>query len=140
MDKINTAASAKVVNLVADVAKGLISNGDRPQFVRVKSAPHGGSPSGGGGGGGYGPYFGVVPDFAPLDKGVMFADISAGSPADSAGLQSGDVLVAFGDKPVRDIYDFTFALRASKAGDVVRVKFLRNGKEMTADVKLAERK
>lgn len=136
-DKVNVGDSAKVILLVADVAKGLISDAARPQFVRVKQT----SPeSGSGGGGGYGPYFGVIPDFAPLEKGVQFADVSEGSPAQVAGLQAGDVLVSFGDKPVRDIYDFTFALRGSKAGDVVKVKFVRNGKQMTADVKLAPRK
>jgi hypothetical protein len=140
VDRLNTAASAKVVNLVADVAKGLITDKARPQFARVKaSGPHGGSGSGSGGGG-YGPYFGAVPDFAPLDKGVLFADISPGSPAEAAGLKGGDLMVEFGGKPIGNLYDFTFALRASKVGDVVRVKYLREGKEMTVDVKLAERK
>ncbi|HYP09319.1 MAG TPA: M28 family peptidase [Bryobacteraceae bacterium] len=139
-DKVNAVDSAKVIQLVADVAKGLISDDTRPKFARVKApAQESGSGSGSGGGGGYGPYFGVVPDFAPLEKGVQFADISAGSPAEVAGLQAGDVLTEFAGKPVRDLYDFTFALRASKAGDVVKVKFLRNGKEMSASVKLAQR-
>ena len=141
-DKVNTAGSAKIIGLVADVTKSLLSDPSRPQFVKAKPVAHEAKAGSGEGGGssGYGPYFGVVPDFAPLEKGVQFADISAGSPAEAAGLQAGDVLVAFGDKPVRDLYDFTFALRASKAGEVVKVRFLRNDKEMSADVTLAARK
>jgi hypothetical protein len=139
-DKVNTAASAKVIHLVADVAKGLITDTSRPLFVKAKPVAHErASGPANTEGGGYGPYFGVVPDFAPLEKGVQFADISAGSPAEAAGLQAGDVLVAFGDKPVRDLYDFTFALRGSKAGEVVKVKVLRSGKELSTDVKLATR-
>jgi C-terminal processing protease CtpA/Prc len=140
-DKVNTAGSAKIINMVTDIATTLVSADQaRPQFVKAKPVALKAESGSNSGGSGYGPYFGVVPDFAPLEQGVQLADISAGSPAEAAGLQSGDVLIAFGDKPISDLYDFTFALRASKAGDVVKVKFLRNGKEMTANVTLAVRK
>ena len=33
----------------------------------------------------------------------------------------------FGDKPIKNLYDFTDALRRSKVGDVVDVKVLRDG-------------
>jgi Zn-dependent M28 family amino/carboxypeptidase len=141
-DKINVPAAAKVVNVVADVAAKLVASGPRPQFARVRQS-HGAGGDGassGGSGGGYGPYFGVVPDFAPLDKGVRFADISPGSPAEAAGLKAGDVLTDFGDKPIANLYDLTYALRASKVGDAVKVKVLRDGKEVSVDVKLAARK
>jgi hypothetical protein len=121
-EKISGAASAQVVE-------------SRPQFVKVAAA----AKPGGGGGGGYGPYFGSVPDFAPIEKGVKFSDVRAGSPAAKAGLQSGDILIQFGDKPINNLYDFTFALRNSKVGDVVKVKFLREGKEMSAPVTLEAR-
>jgi S1-C subfamily serine protease len=136
-DKISGAASAEVVDLVADVATGLLNAPARPQFVKVQPPARGGSP--GGSGGGYGPYFGSIPDFAPVEKGVKFSDVRAGSPADKAGLKGGDILVGFAGKPVNNLYDFTFALRNSKVGDVVNVKFLRDGQEMTADVKLEAR-
>jgi S1-C subfamily serine protease len=71
---------------------------------------------------------------------VKFSDVRPGSPAAKAGLQAGDILVGFGEKPVGNLYDFTFALRNSKVGDTVRVRFLRDGKEMTADVTLEARR
>jgi len=37
-------------------------------------------------------------------------------------------------------YDFTHALRRSKIGDVVEVKILRDGRPLTASVKLEQRK
>lgn len=138
-EKISGPASAKVVNLVYEVASKLNSAPERPKFVKVQSGPHGGAaPSGGGGG--YGPYFGSIPDFAPVEKGVKFSDVRPQSPAAKAGLQAGDILIGFGDKPINNLYDFTYALRGSKVGDVVVVKFLREGKEMTANVTLEARK
>jgi S1-C subfamily serine protease len=38
------------------------------------------------------------------------------------------------------LYDFTDALRRSKVGDLVEVKVLRDGKSITASVKLEQRK
>jgi S1-C subfamily serine protease len=128
-----------VVTLVYDVANRLAATESRPQFVKVQANPHGGAAPGGGGGG-YGPYFGSIPDFAQVPKGVRFSDVRPGSPAAKAGLQAGDVLVGFGDKPVNNLYDFTYALRNSKVGDVVTVKYLREGKEMTAQVTLEARR
>jgi S1-C subfamily serine protease len=71
---------------------------------------------------------------------VKFSDVKPGSPAAKAGLKGGDVLIQFGEKPIKNLYDFTDALRRSKIGDVVRVTVLRDGKELTVDVKLEQRK
>jgi len=138
-DKISAPASVQVVNLVADIATNLIDADSRPQFVKIAEEKQhaGGSP--GGSGSGYGPYFGSIPDFAENDKGVKFSDVRSGSPAAKAGLQGGDILIGFGDQPINNLHDFTFALRNSKVGDEVKVKFLRQGKEMTASVKLEAR-
>jgi S1-C subfamily serine protease len=48
--------------------------------------------------------------------------------------------VQFGDKPIHNLYDFTDALRRSKVGDVVNVKVMRDGKPISAPVKLELRK
>ncbi len=94
----------------------------------------------GAGGSGYGPYFGSVPDFTEIPEGVRFADIRPDSPADEAGLTGGDVLIEYDGKRIENLYDFTYALRASKAGDHVKVKVLREGKPVEATVVLRERK
>jgi S1-C subfamily serine protease len=90
--------------------------------------------------GGYGPYFGSVPDFSEPPTGVRFADIRPGSPAAVAGLKAGDVLVHFGSADIRNLYDFTYALRAHKAGDEVEVEVLRGDSRIKANVKLTQRK
>ena len=109
---------------------------DTPKFQTVVEQKQ----SGGGSGAGYGPYFGSIPDFGEIPNGVKFADVKPGSPAAKAGLKAGDILIQFGDKPIKNLYDFTDALRRSKIGDVLEVKVLRDGQPLTASVKLEQRK
>lgn len=135
-EKINPAGAAEVLRLVQRVALRLNGQPQRPLFVRV-AAP--GAPAGSGGGGGYGPYFGSIPDFGEVENGVRFADVREGSPAALAGLRRGDILVEFDGKPVKNLYDFTYLLRAHKPGDEVMVVVLRNNERVTARVKLARR-
>jgi Zn-dependent M28 family amino/carboxypeptidase len=135
-EKINADAAIRLLNLVSDVTEAL-AYADRPQFQVVKEE----TPSGtSGSGGGYGPYFGSIPDFGQTESGVKFSDVKPGSPADKAGFKAGDVLVQFGDKPIKNLYDFTDALRRSKVGDVVEVEVLRDGKPVKAKVTLEQRK
>jgi len=137
-EKINGEAAARLLNVVASAAVAIADAPGRPQFVAVvESNPHSGVT---GGGGGYGPYFGSIPDFGQTENGVKFADVKPGSPAAKAGLKGGDVLIQFGDKPIKNLYDFTDALRRSKIGEVVHVTVLRDGKELKTDVKLEQRK
>jgi hypothetical protein len=135
-EKINAQSAAKLVDVVGDAAQQLAAASDRPKFVAVVED----KPLAGGGGGGYGPYFGSIPDFGQVETGVKFSDVKPGSPADKAGLKGGDILVQFGNKPIKNLYDFTDALRRSKVGDVVDVTVMRDGKPVQASVKLEQRK
>jgi hypothetical protein len=144
-DKIDAPAAIRVLQLVAGMVQKLEDQKDRPLFVSVKaeeSNPHAGAitPSGSGGGGGYGPYFGSIPDFAEPPTGVRFADVHADSPAGLAGLKPGDILIGFDSIEIRNLYDFTYALRSHKAGDTVVAHVLRGTEKIDATVKLTERK
>jgi hypothetical protein len=136
-DKINSASAARLLDMVENVTLELANTEQPPTFqVVAEEKPLGGV----GGGGGYGPYFGSVPDFGQVENGVKFSDVRPNSPAAKAGFKAGDVLVQFGDKPIKNLYDFTDALRRSKVGEVVEVKVLRDGQPVTASVKLEQRK
>jgi len=139
-DKINAPDAARLLDFIDDVALKIDSASERVAFVTVKEEQPGGQAARGGGGSGYGPYFGSVPDFGQEEDGVKFSDVRPGSPAAKAGFKAGDVLVQFGDKPIHNLYDFTDALRRSKVGDVVNVQVLRDGKPVSAPVKLEQRK
>ena len=134
-DKINSQGAARLVDVVGDTGLQLASAPDRPTFIAVvEDKPLAGA------GGGYGPYFGSIPDFGQVENGVKFSDVKPASPAAKAGLKAGDILVQFGDKPIKNLYDFTDALRRSKVGDVVEVTVMRDGKPVQASVKLEQRK
>ncbi len=135
-DKINPTSAARLLDMVGSVLVQLASAPDAPAFQVVAED----KPAAGGGGSGYGPYFGSIPDFGQTENGVKFSDVKPNSPAAKAGLKAGDVLVQFGDKPIKNLYDFTDALRRSKVGDVVDVKVTRDGQPLTVSVKLEQRK
>ena len=137
-EKINAPSAAKLLDLIANVTVQLANANAEgtPKFQTVFEQ----KPAGGGAGAGYGPYFGSIPDFGEIPNGVKFADVKPGSPAAKAGLKAGDILIQFGDKPIKNLYDFTDALRRSKIGDVVEVKVLRDGQPVAASVKLEQRK
>jgi serine protease Do len=88
----------------------------------------------------HGPKLGLA--LAPLDdqarqqlnlpasqKGVVIADVKQGSPADSAGLQTGDVLETVGDQAVTSPQQAVRALRdgTRKSGAAVALRVLRDG-------------
>ena len=135
-EKINSKSAAELLDLVDSVAL-LLADAPQPPAFQVVAED---KPTGTSGGSGYGVYFGSIPDFGQTEDGVKFSDVKPNSPAAKAGLKAGDVLVQFGDKPIHNLYDFTDALRRGKIGEVVEVRVLRDGKPLTASVKLEQRK
>jgi hypothetical protein len=136
-EKINAAGSMKVLSLVYMMMEKMASDVPRLEYVEVRPPQ---PPAGGAGGGGYGTYFGSVPDFRDDLKGVLFADVQNDSPAGKAGLKAGDLMTEFDGKPIQNLYDFTYALRAKKPGDVVVVVVKRNGQDMKVNVTLEARR
>lgn len=106
---------------------------ERPTYV--KAAP----PKSTGQGRGYGPYFGSIPDFGQQEGGVLLSGVREGSPADRAGVRKGDVIVKFGKYDVKNLRDFTIALRDQAPGDEVVVVVLRAGKRIETRAVLGER-
>ncbi|MBI2835287.1 MAG: M28 family peptidase [Acidobacteria bacterium] len=134
--RIDATGGTQVARIAFVLARTVAARAERPEFVRTVAA-HGGTASATSGG--YGPYFGSVPDFAEEGTGVKFADVRDGSPAAKAGFRRGDVMISFGAVAIKNIYDFTFALRNKRPGDTVEVVVLREGKEVRATVELTNR-
>ena len=136
-DRIDADGLRTVTTVAYRVIRSLTDREQRPLFVRVP----GGAPRAGAGPTGYGPYFGAVPDFGePPRPGVRLGGVRPGSPADRAGLQTGDVIVRFAGVSVRTLDDLVFALRSRRAGDAVEVTYVRDGTERTARATLEERR
>lgn len=133
-EKINAPGAAALLRAVGEVVLNLLNDPARPQFV----APP--APAAPAGGRGFGAWFGSIPDFSENPKGLRFADVREGSPAHKAGLRAGDILFEFDGKPVQNLYDFTYALRARKPGEKVTVKVYRGDEVLEIQVVLGERK
>jgi hypothetical protein len=110
--------------LVAGVAERVAERPSRLTLQRIEAPPPAARE------GGYGAYLGTVPDFAPVDFGVRLSGVRAGSPAEQAGMQKGDVLIRFDGEEIKDLYVFTDALRSHAPGDTVEIVVLREGEEV----------
>jgi serine protease Do len=72
-------------------------------------------------------------------KGAIVGDVFEGDPADKAGIQPKDVIIEVDGKPIEDSRDLSRVIAATKVGDTVRIKVLREGKERTFRIEVAKR-
>ncbi|MDD4052526.1 MAG: trypsin-like peptidase domain-containing protein [candidate division Zixibacteria bacterium] len=70
---------------------------------------------------------------------VTFDKILRGSPAASAGLRPGDVIVKYDNKPVADASDFMFRVASTPINTSVPMDVLRDGRPLTLDVTIGDR-
>jgi serine protease Do len=71
-------------------------------------------------------------------KGALVASVEPGSPAEKAGLKSGDVIVEFDGKAVTDSRDLPKMVGMTKPGTDAKVKIYRQGEEKTLTVAVGE--
>jgi hypothetical protein len=90
--------------------------------------------------GGRGTVFGVVPEREHAGQGVVVNRVAEQTPAQLAGLQSGDVIVSVQGIPTPTAAELKAALAEFAPGDVVRVQYLRGGRRLTTLVELQGRK
>ena len=77
---------------------------------------------------------GVIPDYAFDGKGMKINGVTEGKPAANAGLTEGDIVVKLGKIAIVDMYSYMDALAVFQKGDQTKVTYLRDGKEITADL------
>ena len=69
-------------------------------------------------------------------RGALVAGITAGGPAEPSGIKTGDVIIKFDGKDVKDSRDLPKLVAATAVGKAVSVIVMRGGKEMTLSVTL----
>lgn len=72
-------------------------------------------------------------------KGVFVADVFEGDPADKAGIQPKDIILAVNDEKITTSRQLTGIIAKIPVNDSAKIKILRNGKEKTVKVKVAKR-
>lgn len=73
------------------------------------------------------------------ERGVVVRGVVRGSPAEAAGLEPGDVVVAWDDEPISDPTEFTLRAAQAEIGTKVRLRVLRGRAEVTVAVTIRER-
>lgn len=84
----------------------------------------------------------VTPDMAQAmglgeARGAVVTRIDPDGPAAGSGLETGDVILAFGDRPVPDDRALPRIVAETEPGAAVRLEVLRRGEPLTVDVTLA---
>lgn len=135
-EKINCDGIVKVTNFALRILERYGNSYEKPDYVVVpiaKNAMTDKAP-------GYSKvWFGIVPNFEDNPLGLRISGVSAGSPAEKAGLQTDDIITKFGGKTVKNLQDLTYILREFKPNDVVDVVVVRSGKKLVFKVKLVAR-
>jgi putative serine protease PepD len=83
------------------------------------------------------PYLGVTTAAHP--EGAEIQSVRRGSPAEDAGLESGEVITRVDGRPVRDPDDVAEAVSANEPGDQIAVEVSDGSRERTVDVELGTR-
>jgi serine protease Do len=87
----------------------------------------------------------VTPDIAEslgMERGygALVANVSKDGPAEKAGVKVGDVIIEFDDKEVKDSADLPIIVARTAVDKKVRMKVLRDKKEVTLNVAVGELK
>jgi serine protease Do len=73
----------------------------------------------------------------PVGHGVLVTRVAVGSPAKSAGIAEGDIVLEVDNVETRSIEDLVREIRKRHVGETVRVFALRNGREHFFELKLS---
>ena len=75
---------------------------------------------------------------ANLTKGVYIRTVASFSPAEQAGLQAGDIMIAIDDQQILTYDEMTAIKDSHKVGDTITIKYIRNGSTKTTQLTLGE--
>ncbi len=74
-----------------------------------------------------------------VKNGVIIAEVTPGGPAEQAGLKVGDAIIAVDGKEIKSGDELVSEIASRKPGTKTKLTYLRNGKEGTTTVTIADR-
>jgi S1-C subfamily serine protease len=74
-----------------------------------------------------------------VNNGILVTQVSADSPADDAGIEPGDVIIAVDGVPTLRDDDLNIVILDAETQQTLRVTVLRDGKEKTLSLQLKKR-
>lgn len=126
-EKINFTGLRNITHYVFNLANGLAEVENIP-FTKTKIAQSKAIPK-------YKVTLGIMPNYADSKDGLQIDGVTEKRPADLAGIRAGDVLIRIGKCEVKEVYSYMDCLSKINSGDELPVTVLRDGKEMTVNVK-----
>ncbi len=73
-------------------------------------------------------------------NGVLVSDVFKGDPADRAGIKVGDIITEINGKSIKDTHDLLITTAGLHVGEKAIIRVVRDGKEITFQIVVAERK
>jgi Zn-dependent M28 family amino/carboxypeptidase len=123
-DKVNAEGAGRIAQFVREITQSVANEPQKIAFTKVKTESR---PAGRG----FRVYLGTVPNYSDQSDGMKLDGVRPGSPAEKAGLRAGDFILRLGKTPVKNVYDYTYALGEMRPGEEVEVLIRRDGREMT---------
>ena len=74
-----------------------------------------------------------------VQSGVTIASITPNGPAEKAGLKTGDTIISVNGKPVKNGDELVADISALKPGTQAKLGYIRNGKDQSVEVTIADR-
>lgn len=127
-DKLNYPDAARVARLMGLITRGLAISDEKPNYIRQEIQAQRPARAG------MRAYLGTSPSYGEDIVGVLLYDVTAGSPADKAGVKAQDIIVGLAGSTIEDIYDYTTALDQIKIGEETEIIVQRDGERFTLKI------
>ncbi len=127
-EKINAQDQARILQIIAQIVEEVADQDSILHFTKAESEQPAVR--------GFRVSVGTIPDYAAEVEGMKISGVRQGSPAEKAGLQSGDIIIKFGKFDIKNVYDYTYALGEFSPGHEVPITAKRGDQTLTLVVKL----
>ena len=128
---LNIEGTVSVIDYAEQLLRGIDGLETRPTFV--ETAPRGRRTAA------RTPFLGLQPDMATSGaNGIVVRTVRPESPAEAAGIQTGDIIIKVGDKTVEGYQTMIDVLVASKAGEKLKLTLKRGEETIETEATLGE--
>lgn len=136
--KINRVDGTRTVHLFHDILLATATHGGSLAYIDPNQASSAGSSAGGLSG--IKVRFGIMPgDYNDSEPGIAVGGVTPGGSAAEAGIREGDRLLRWDGQKIVGVGEWMEMMAKHNPGDVVKVGVIRDGEEITLDVKLQAR-
>lgn len=125
-DKVNYQGEVNIIDHILQVVDAMDKSGKLP-FAKTREAQTTTSAR-------FSVSLGIMPDYTYSGTGVRADGVSEGKPAQKAGIQTGDIIIALGEHSISSLENYMQALSKFKKGDRTVVKYKRGNETREATV------